>query len=413
MSDSGKKLVSKATLSYQEMQKLASHEDLLIRCQLAERHDLKPEILYFLAEDEEMEVRRRIAVNPTTPRQADLLLASDAEEEVRLQLTDKIANLAPDVSSDQQNKIQILTLEALRILSRDQATKVRQILSEALKDVVDAPGEIIKHLAQDMELVVAGPILQFSPVLSDEDLLEIITSSHCKGALNAISKRHKVSETISDAVIATNEESAIADLLGNQSAQIREDTLDMLAERAEAITNWHEPLLQRPKLSPKAAKKMAHYLAENLLNTLQARADLPADVINVVKEQVKKRIECDSPAEDAPDPMDILRELKEKDELDEMKLHDWLDDSQWLMATSALAVLADLPRVTIKKIIASQSGKGIMALSWKAGLSAEMGEKLQFKLAKMPIPNLLKPAENGEYPLTEDELTWHLELFGH
>lgn len=412
MSDSGKKLLSKATLSYQEMQKLASHEDLAIRCKLAERTDLKPEILYFLAEDEEKEVRRRIAVNPTTPRQADLLLARDKEEEVRLQLTDKIANLAPDVSRDEQNKIQALTLEALRVLSRDQATKVRQILSEALKDVVDAPGEIIKHLAQDMELVVAGPVLQFSPVLTDDDLLEIITSSHCKGALNAISKRHKVSEIISDAVIATNEESAIADLLGNQSAQIREDTLDLLAERAEVITDWHAPLAQRPKLSPKAAKKMAHYLAENLLNSLQARTDLPADVLDVVKEQVKKRIEHDHPLEEAPDPMEEVQALLDKGELDDMKIHDWLDNSQWIMVTSALALLAELPRVTVKKIIASQSAKGIMALSWKAGLSADLGEKLQFKLAKMPLSNLLKPTEKGGYPLTDDEMTWHLELFG-
>lgn len=412
MSDSGKKLLSKATLSYQEMQKLASHEDLAIRCKLAERTDLKPEILYFLAEDEEKEVRRRIAVNPTTPRQADLLLARDKEEEVRLQLTDKIANLAPDVSRDEQNKIQALTLEALRVLSRDQATKVRQILSEALKDVVDAPGEIIKHLAQDMELVVAGPVLQFSPVLTDDDLLEIITSSHCKGALNAISKRHKVSEIISDAVIATNEESAIADLLGNQSAQIREDTLDLLAERAEVITDWHAPLAQRPKLSPKAAKKMAHYLAENLLNSLQARTDLPADVLDVVKEQVKKRIEHDHPLEETPDPMEEVQALFEKGELDDMKIHDWLDNSQWIIVTSALALLAKLPRVTVKKIIASQSAKGIMALSWKAGLSADLGEKLQFKLAKMPLSNLLKPTEKGGYPLTDDEMTWHLELFG-
>ncbi|NVJ93045.1 MAG: DUF2336 domain-containing protein [Methylocystaceae bacterium] len=414
MSNSDKKLVSKDKLSYKEMQSLASNEDIVIRCQLAERHDLRPEILYFLAEDAEMEVRRRIALNPTTPRQADLLLAQDKDEAVRLQLTEKIANLAPDVSADEQDKIQTLTYEALKLLSHDQATKVRQILSETLKDMVDAPGDIIKHLAQDIELVVAGPVLQFSPVLTDEDLLEIISTSHTKGAVNAISKRINVSENISDAVIASNEESAIADLLSNESAQIREDALDLLAERAQHITLWHAPLIKRPKLSANAAKRMAHYLADNLLTTLQERQDLPQDVIVTLKEEVKKRIDHEEDIEEKEDtdPINEIRELHKKGELTEETLGDWMDEGNFLYITSALAVMADIRRVTVKKIISSQSGKGIMALCWKAGINALLGESVQFKVAKVPVKNILKATESGAYPLTDDELSWHLDLFG-
>jgi uncharacterized protein (DUF2336 family) len=414
MSNSDKKLVSKDILSYKEMQSLASNEDITIRCQLAERHDLRPEILYFLAEDAEMEVRRRIALNPTTPRQADLLLAQDKDEAVRLLLTEKIANLAPDVSADEQDKIQTLTYEALKLLSQDQATKVRQILSETLKDMVDAPGDIIKHLAQDIELVVAGPVLQFSPVLTDEDLLEIISTSHTKGAVNAISKRINVSENVSDAVIACNDESAIADLLSNESAQIREDALDLLAQRAQHITLWHAPLTKRPKLSANAAKRMAHYLADNLLATLQERQDLPQDVIVTLKEEVKKRIdhEEDTEEEEDKDPIDEIREQHKKGELTEETLGDWMDEGNFLYITSALAVMADIRRVTVKKIISSQSGKGIMALCWKAGISTLLGESVQFKVAKVPVKNILKATESGEYPLTDDELTWHLGLFG-
>ena len=37
-----------------------------------------------------------------------------------------------------------MTYEALEILARDQVTRVRQILSEALKDVANAPPEVIR-----------------------------------------------------------------------------------------------------------------------------------------------------------------------------------------------------------------------------------------------------------------------------
>ena len=65
------------TLSYAEAKELAGNEDIEVRRNLAARTDIKPEILYFLAEDPDPEVRRRIAANKATPGHADLLLAAD------------------------------------------------------------------------------------------------------------------------------------------------------------------------------------------------------------------------------------------------------------------------------------------------------------------------------------------------
>ena len=56
--------------------------------------------------------------------------------------------------------------------------------------------EIIKGLALDDELVVSGPVLEFSPVLTDDDLLEIIEKGPVKGGLGAIARRSRVNEII-------------------------------------------------------------------------------------------------------------------------------------------------------------------------------------------------------------------------
>jgi len=77
-------------------------------------------------------------------------------------------------------------METLEILVRDQATRVRQILAETLKDVTNALFDIINRLARDTERVVAEPILRFSLVLSTEDLLEIISGSHVDGGIEVI-----------------------------------------------------------------------------------------------------------------------------------------------------------------------------------------------------------------------------------
>ena len=133
-------LGKKDAITYEKAKELARHEDSDVRLELAARDDIKPEILYYMAEDEDPMVRRAIAANTATPRHADLILVADDDQEVRVGMAEKIALLAPGLSADEQDAIRKMTYESLQILARDQITKVRQILSETLKDVADEIG---------------------------------------------------------------------------------------------------------------------------------------------------------------------------------------------------------------------------------------------------------------------------------
>ena len=98
-------------------------------------------------------------------------MAQDTDTDVRGGLAVKIATVAPELNAAESSKIYAQTHEALATLACDQITKARAILSDALKDVVDVPAEIIKMLASDLEIGVSGPILEFSPVLRESDLI--------------------------------------------------------------------------------------------------------------------------------------------------------------------------------------------------------------------------------------------------
>ena len=167
-------------ITYERAKELARSDDASVRRVLAEREDLSPELLYYLAEDTSAYVRLAVASNERAPRQTDLLLAQDTDTDVRGGLAAKIATVAPELNAAESSKIYAQTHEALATLASDQITKARAILSDALKDVVDAPAEIIKMLASDLEIEVPGPILKFSPVLSESDLIQIIE----KGPVN-------------------------------------------------------------------------------------------------------------------------------------------------------------------------------------------------------------------------------------
>jgi len=402
-------------ITYDEAKEMARDKDTGVRRDLAARSDVTPEILYYLAEDADPDVRRVIATNIATPVQADVMLASDADEMVRGDLARKIASLAPGLNPDEQGKVEYLTYQALEVLARDQVTRVRQIISEALKDVADAPPEVIRQLAWDAELVVAGPVLQYSPVLNSEDLLEIIKSSPATGRLGAISSRDGLMEPVADAIIATEDEEAIALLLGNESAQIREETLDDLIDRALDVESWHEPLVNRPILPSRAAAKLARFVAHNLLSALSQRHDLEPDVLEEVCQVVDKRLREEPPElpEDekttAEEALEKVKRLQAAGTLDEPTIVKAARSGDREFAIAALAVLAELKVAVIRKAVSSKSAKGMVAIVWKAGLSAMAAVTLQGRLALVPQKELLR-AKGGDYPLDEAAMEWQLDF---
>lgn len=408
-------------LAYEEARELARNGPAEVRTEMAGRDDTRPEILYYLAKDPDPEVRRAVAANGATPPHANLLLAADANEKVRADLAGKIGRLAPGLTSQEQNRLRRITYDTLETLARDQIPKVRQIIAETLKDLADAPPEVIGRLARDAEIAVAAPVLQYSPVLSDDDLLDIIATSPIPGALSAISRRREVASSVADAIAASNDVAAIADLLANPLAQIREETLDHLADRATDIECWHRPLVERPHLSAKTAQKLARFVATNMLQTLAARRDLPPEAVGAVALVVRKRL--DEMAATGPAKAEARREADEASAvararallsngtLDETTIDTALSGGDHAFVVAALSLRSGLPDAVVKKVVKTQSAKGIIAVTWKARLSAALAMQMQAKLLHLPASRILRAA-GPDFPLTPDEMEWQLEFLG-
>jgi uncharacterized protein (DUF2336 family) len=413
-------LTGKKPITYEKAKQLAQNGDADVRLQLAGRDDVKPELLYYLAEDKDPAVRRAIAANAATPRKADLLLAEDEDGEVRVGMAEKIALLAPGLSADEQDAIRKMTYEALQILARDQMSRVRQILSETLKDVADAPPEVILRLAQDTELVVSGPVLEFSPVLTTQDLLDIIANEPIGGALGAVSRRQDLGAAVSSAIAASDDQDAITELLANNSAQIREETLDNLIGRAVDIESWHKPLAHRPTLPKGAAGRLARFVAGNLLDILTARKDLDAETADEVRAIVNRRLDEEqaqlSEADDSdiqaipPTKMKIVRELNNDGRLNGDRLNEALQGGDRNFAAAALVVMSGLDEKTVLYAISTRSARAIIAIAWKAALEPWLVEQLQLRLCKIPRQDVLSPDEGQEYALSEDEMTGQLNI---
>lgn len=400
-----------AMMEYDTAKSRAADSNAGTRRKLAKRANVQPEILYFLAEDADAAVRAEIAANPSTPVQADEILAKDPDEAVRERIAFKISKLAPQLSAAERDRAGDIVTGILENLARDETAKIRRVLSDSLKDAKGVPASVVEQLARDPDEAVCVPVLGNSPLLSDEFLVEIIESGPVRAALHAISGRPALGAEVTDAIVATDDTDVITTLLSNNSAQIREETLDSLVDNAADREAWHAPLVARPSLSARAGSALSRFVTDALLETLIARKDLDPDVTNAIGEGVRRRLgDAEVDSEDEEPPAEKVRRLFAEQRLTESDVKAAMLRGDRQFVIEAIAVLAEIPGPAARKAFSLASAKGVTAICWKAGLSAELAHQLQLRLAKVSPSEAIKP-RGGKYGMSEKDLAWQVEFF--
>jgi uncharacterized protein (DUF2336 family) len=344
-------------------------------------------------------VRAAVAANAATPVQADRLLAADADPRVRAVLGRKLAQLAPALAAAQQDRLRQLAWRTLCGLAADTAVMVRAVIAEELQAMPDAPRELILRLAGDAAMEVAEPVIRFSPQLTEADLLALVAAPPAPETVAAIARRPRLSEALSDAIVATADPGVVGMLLENSSAAIRESTLDALIANAAEHTAWQERLVHRPCLPPHAARKLAVCIADHLLGALAARPDLDPGLAHALRQRVAQRLAVpptDRPAAPLLPPEQAFEDAGLRVDRESM--------------TRLLAEAAGLPVSLVEQAIRLRSAKGLISLCWKAGFSPRSAVLAQTALGRLAPGNALGAAEHGGWPLSPEEMRWQIEL---
>ncbi len=233
--------------------------------------------------------------------------------------------------------------------------------------------------------------------------MEVIAAGCAGQALCAIANRTRVSEDVSDAVVATFDVPAVATLLANKKASVREATLDKVAKNAADVQSWHEPMVMRPELSIRAVRRVAGFVASSLLEKLAERNDLDRETTRFLTKRLKDRI-TESEGEVQEAERDQAQVLDQRTLLDEEALEQALLSGRHDFVIEALALRAKMDSELVRKIIASASAKSITALAWKANLSMRTAIQVQSRTAHIPPKKLLNARHGTDYPMSEAEM---------
>ena len=411
-SDKEQKKEAEKYFNYSEAKEILKNSQLSEKEHLANHPDTEPEILYYLSSDKDPKIRAAIAANPNTPVLADQILAEDKNSEVREELARKISRIFPDINENGAHQICDKAIEVLDGLAEDQFVNVRRIIAEELKENQLIPKNIALKLAFDSDLLVCGPMLEYSPLLSQADLREIIAATTLSGALSAIARRDIIDENTSQVLASSQDIPAIAALLTNENAQIREDTLDLIIEQAEYSKPLHTPLTMRPNLSIRALKRIAGFVASSLVTQMIDKCNLDKDLADDLLIIVRKKIQT-TPFDKAADATvaQQAEDLYLKGVLDDDFIQNAVNNCQRELIMHCLAQLSKIPVISVRKIMSSKKAIRICAVTWRADLSMRTAIELQKHIAVIPSDDILNAKDGLDFPVSKPEMDYELAFY--
>lgn len=401
-------------LSREEIVQYLRARDEATRDALAAQVDVDPEVLQFLAEEGGVGARRAVAANPGAPGEANLILAQDKDDAVRVELARKIAHILPGLPQTESVTLREQTLDVLDRLAKDQLVRVRRVLAEEIKTLDCVPKHIVRALAADVESV-AAPILEYSPLLSDSDLIEIVTTAQAHHALVAVAKRRALDVSVSGVIADALNVPAVSALLANASAQIRAQTLEKIITHAENVREWHLPLVLRNDLSQHAIRRIAGFVGMALVERLAERHELDTETRDCLSQRLRARIEDIDDDLDGPSAAMTSANVTARyaaGDLDDAFIESLAEAGRREAVITALALLAKTSEANARRVLDAASAKPLTALVWRSGLSMRTAFKIQSFVLRLQGDALL-PARNGiGFPLSEDDMRWHLNYFG-
>ncbi len=190
--------------------------------------------------------------------------------------------------------------------------------------------------------------------------------------------------------------------------------MERIIAQAEEIEAWHLPLALRADLSTRAIKRISGFVGAYLIERLAARNGLSDDARTHLHRVLRARLGKRSHVHDGPTAVAaraLVAEAKAKGTLDDMLVEDAALAGHREVVICALAALAHVPEATVRKIMSSGRAKPLVALAWHAHLGMRVAFKIQSFVMKLPAGELLPARDGVHFPLTPDEMRWHLRYF--
>ena len=245
----------------------------------------------------------------------------------------------------------------------------RAVFGRRLAEIPQAPPRVMRTLALDDAIEVAGPVLRDSDSLADETLVE---SARTKSQqhLMAISRRKALAEPVTDVLVSRGNRAVAVSTAGNAGARFSEFGFATLVERAHDDDDLAVAVSVRSDIPRQHLLALFAQASEAVRQSMEAADRARGGLLQEVIAQATSRLQAG--LREVSTLYSAARErvvaLHRDGHLDEAQLAGFAGAGRFDEATVALSLMADLPIGMIERAIANQRTEQILVLAKAIGL---------------------------------------------
>jgi uncharacterized protein (DUF2336 family) len=245
--------------------------------------------------------------------------------------------------------------------------KARAELSNHLAPIGNAPVEVVRRLARDDDIAVAGPVLQQSPRLAEADLLHIARTKS-QAHLLAISGRSGIDEPVTEVLVRRGDREVVRTVAENRGARLSEDSFSTLVERAEKDGVLAELVGLRPDLPQHLFGELVLKATEIVQQRLfaSARPDTQAEIRRVLA-KVSHEVSAKVAPRDYSAAERVIEALRQNGKLNEAALVDFAKTGRYEETVAALASLCAVPIEVVDRLMGGERPDPILILCKSVG----------------------------------------------
>ncbi|MBI2257027.1 MAG: DUF2336 domain-containing protein [Proteobacteria bacterium] len=298
-------------------------------------------------------------------------LMTDPSPDARVETATKVAKAFYETELSPAERQ--LAEEIFRIMVRDAEVRVREALSINLKSSPELPKDVALSLAKDVE-AVSLPVLEFSTVLSDSDLIEIIRLSGAEKQ-TAVARRANVSGDVANALIDHGKSgNVVATLVNNPGAALKDADLEKAFAKFGSDPAVSNSLVARSNLPLRVSEKIVALVSESLRDHLLSHKEISAEMAADLVLQARERATAGllPPGSKSADVVELVQQLRDTRRLTPSLILRTLCTGDLTFFEASLAVLANMSVVNARVLIHDEGKLGLQSIYQRTPLPANL-----------------------------------------
>ena len=288
--------------------------------------------------------------------------------EKRVETLQRITSLFLDGASSYNDEHVDLFDDVFGALIEEIETKARAELSTHLAPVSNAPVKVLRALANDDDIAVAGPVLTLAPRLPESDLVDV-AKTKSQAHLQAISARPVLGEAVTDVLVGRGDRDVARRVADNRGARISEKGFSRLVKRAVDDGVLAEKVGLRPDIPAPLFRELVTKATAVVHKRLLASAapEIKAELQDVLA-KVSKEVGARVGPRDYSAAQRVVLNLHRAGQINEAALVGFCSDGKYEEAVVALAALSRVPINVVDRLMGGDRPDPVLILCKAAGL---------------------------------------------